>query len=400
MKNWASGSLNIGFSCSSVQEDDPEPTWQANWDHFLHFRKIWNSMDFAGLLESGMFRIQQEWAFVRSSIRAGIDACLPKMRLVHMEAFLGWRDDPGSRMYRPDGSRDEDTRDDDFLWTYCMDIVLYRDPRYEIVEQAVNRLVSTLHEIGLEMDQIADRNIKRPETDEAETGYHRTSTYLLRIADGKSVDALYAGFGMVALVTEEEGPYPVGNIFGDYAASAWESPSARVVALRRRMLMNYGLLTAAADGLRAYLASILLLPNDWAIHSQHERLRLVVSALAMLKYDATREVIESDDLETYVYGDLYTAWGLAQQNRVLTGLMADADTATTRISETTSHKEERNLGILILLLTVATMGGVPFGSLHVHIGGRGAEDGQRRPSDASLAAPGRGVGGPAIIRLR
>jgi hypothetical protein len=164
---------------------------------------------------------------------------------------------------------------------------------------------------------------------------------------------------MVALVTDDAGPFMIGRFFGDYEKpSAWDSPSARVAALRRRMLINYGALTEAADGLRAYLASILLLPNDHAVYDRHERLRLIVATLAMIKYDAKRQVIESDDLETYAYGDLSVAWGMVQQINVLTSLSADADTATSRISEATSHKEERNLGLLILVLTVATMGGV------------------------------------------
>jgi hypothetical protein len=123
------------------------------------------------------------------------------------------------------------------------------------------------------------------------------------------------------------------------------------------MLINYGALTEAADGLRAYLADILFLPPH-AVEDRHERLRLIVATLAMVKYDARVEVTESDNMETYVYGAFCEAWGLARQSDVLTALTADADTATSRISEATTHSEERNLGILILVLTIPTMGGV------------------------------------------
>jgi hypothetical protein len=332
------------------------------WDEFLHSHEVWDMMDFTTLLSSSKLQIQLDWPELRERFRSGIDACFGR-RFRVLESFLDWKstssDQPARQKQQITSSADR-VRDDDFLWTQCMDIILYRNPEFTLDKSGLGQATEVVHRLGLGFDYTSDVLIAGSPVDELQTGYSKTATYLLRVytencADDhlqNSLDILYSGFGMVALVTEERGRY-----FYDQKGDASSSPSSSVSALRRRMLINYGALTEAADGLRAYLADILFLPAD-AVEDRHERLRLIVATLAMVKYDARAEVTESDNMETYVYGAFCQAWGLERQSDVLTALTADADTATSRISEATTHSEERNLGILILVLTIATMGGV------------------------------------------
>lgn len=182
-----------------------------------------------------------------------------------------------------------------------------------------------------------------------------TAAYAIAVGSNMLV-AMYCSFSIVALVREEQAWRSTPET-SDESFNYWWSPSRRIAALRRMMLVNYGAITTASSILTQYLRQALLVSGHGAVEF-HEDLRQLTAVLSILKHEARRELIECDDVEAYVYKAIYEMWGLPSQIDILNEAIEDTDRAASRISEYNIHNEDRALNLVLVFLTVATMGGI------------------------------------------
>ena len=242
----------------------------------------------------------------------------------------------------------------DFLWTQCMDLTLFWNPDLELTSQNIMAAVPIVHEVGLTTDY--QTNIERTEVASRQVKSLAVGTTAYAIAQGTNMFvAMYSGFGMVALVHEQQ-PWRGGDSLG--TRFEWgQSPSRKIAALRRTMLSNYGATTTATNVLKQFLIKSLTITGRRGAEL-HDELRRITAAFSAIKHDAKCELIDADDIESYCYSAMYESWGLPAQLSVLNEMIEDADKAASRLSESNVHEEERAFTIILIILTLVTIVGI------------------------------------------
>ncbi|WP_158933157.1 hypothetical protein [Acidisphaera sp. S103] len=318
------------------------------WNAFLTDREFWSEMDFFSTTLNGELAIQKCWP----DLRAAFAKAIPESGLtpfLELEEAL-------------DGVVGQELMSsNDFLWTQCMDLTLFWNPQLDLTPNNIKATSTLLHRIGLTADYTQDtRNeVAKAVNEEADSGAVETLSVYTRaygIATGDNMFiSMYNGFGMVALVNEPEPWRSSGT--NDVAFDFGTSPSRKIAALRRALLLNYGAMTTASNVLKQFLTKSLTSSGRNAAEL-HEDLRRVTAAFSSLKHDARCELIEADDIEAYVYKAMFEMWNLPSQISLLNETIDDADKAASRLSESNIHNEERTFTLILIVLTVVTILGI------------------------------------------
>lgn len=324
----------------AISGDSSDP---QSWYNFLRDRSFWGEMDFYSMIIGGKLSVQQCWLELR-------DAFASAMTENGLNSF--WQLEAALKAVV---GQEIIAETNDFLWTQCMDLTLFWNPELELTSANIRAVVPIVHEVGLINDY--QTNIERTEVASRQVKSLTVDTTAYAIANGSNMFiAMYSGFGMVALVHE---PQPWRTDGGDLNTGfeMGRSPSRKIAALRRTMLLNYGATTTATNVLKQFLTKSLTISGS-AGAEFHDNLRRIIAAFAVIKHEARCELIESDDIETYVYRSLYEKWNLPSQLEVLNEMIVDADNAASRLSESYIHTEERAFTIILILLTLITIGGI------------------------------------------
>jgi ABC-type multidrug transport system fused ATPase/permease subunit len=335
IEEYGLGAFEAIFALSGDPSDEP------GWAAFLTDREFWNKMDFYTTTLEGKLSVQKCWRDLRKALSHAIQESelTPFPELEHaLEGIVG----------------QEIMEENDFLWTQCMDIILFWNQNIELTSENIRKVSPILHEIGLATDYTTNTERSEVDSSHVESLSVRTIAYAIATGDNMFV-SMYSGFGMVALVFEPH-PWHDGTAADIFEIST--SPSRKITALRRTLLLNYGAMTTATNALKQFLIKSLTTSGRAATIELHENLRRIIVALSVIKHEARRELIESDDIETYAYKALYEAWNLPSQIDLLSEMINDADKAASRLSESNIHEEDRTFTLILILLTLVTIGGI------------------------------------------
>ena len=312
---------------AGVEEDE--------FQNVMHKAATWRALSLTDSVMAGSFPIQRRWSVLRENFKEAIQVAAAKHRTsgrsLALETFRGenWKDREGLK------------RDDDLLWTFSFNIVLFRSNGNILLDEERELLHSHVAKVAAACDGI--------DSDRSKTGhYGRVISPGLNI-DGGSLATLYSGAVMVGLVFDDNTTAALPNQPRRVA-----TPSIRLRSLWRTMHLHYGALTTASDGLHDFIGRAATVRGAAAV-LLHSTLRETVAALSMIRLRCRRDLYTGYDLETLTYGSAHDAWDLDATDVTLGLALEGAVRVTTGVNETVTQNQERWLNNIVLSLSIITL---------------------------------------------